>query len=98
MDWLDQELKHALRREEPSPDFAARVLRSAAGTARHRSRWPVLWRRWLAVAAALLVICGAGIGYRRHQGAVARQQVMFAVKFAGAKMIFIQTRVREVMR
>ena len=97
MDWLENKLKHALRREDPPADFAARVLRGAAGPARSGRR-PAVWQRWLAVAAALLVITGSGLGYRRHQGAVAKQKVMLAVRFAGARMNRIQTRVREVMR
>ncbi|MBZ5728921.1 MAG: hypothetical protein LAP87_28575 [Acidobacteriia bacterium] len=93
MDWLEQELQQALRREDPPAGFAARLASEAR---RRPARFPA--QRWLAAAAALLVIAGAGLGYRRHQGLVAREQVMFAVKFAAARVNRIQTQVREVTR
>jgi hypothetical protein len=90
MDWLEQELKQALARKEPSPDFAARVHAAAR-------RKPVFEaRRWLAAAAALLVISGSGLAWRRHQGMVAKERVMLAMRITAEKLNQIQTRVREV--
>ena len=48
MDWLEQELKQALERKEPSPDFAARVAAAARPGAslsrcRDGSAWPPPW-------------------------------------------------------
>ena len=92
MDWLEQELTQALARKEPAPDFAARVHAAAR-------RRPVLYiRRWLAAAAALVVISGSGIAWRRHQGMVAKDRVLLAVRITSAKLNHIQTRVREVSR
>ena len=50
MDWLEQELKQALARKEPSPDFAARVAMAAE---RPQKEPPKVWvmPRWLAAAA-----------------------------------------------
>ncbi len=93
MDWLERELQQALRREEPPADFAARVT---GGARRRPAHFPA--QRWLAAAAAILVIAGAGLGYRQHQGRVAKEQVLFAVKFTAAKMNRIQAQVREVTR
>ena len=82
MDWLEDELKFedelrkALRRQEPSPDFDARVTsRVTAAASRRRPvlmrfprplaavPWPLgLMPRWLATAAAVLVITVAGTG------------------------------------
>lgn len=90
MDWLEEELKTALRREEPSADFAGRVMRAA----RPAAPWP----RWLAAAAAVVVITGAGLGYRQYRGEVAKEQVMQAFKIAAAKVNQIQTHVREAGR
>jgi hypothetical protein len=87
MDWLEQELKTALGREQPSADFAGRVTRAA----KRARQWP----RWLAAAAAVAVIAGAGMGYRQHQGEVAKEQVMQAFKIAAVQVNRIQTRVRE---
>jgi hypothetical protein len=88
MDWLEDELKQALGRKQPSPDFEARVT-AAAG------RRPVLvMPRWLAAAAALLVITGAGAGYRYHQGHVAKEQVMLAMRITGSKLNRIQVQMK----
>jgi hypothetical protein len=91
MDWLEDELKLALRRKEPSPDFEDRVS-AAAGRRR-----PVLTMpRWLAAAAAVLVITSAGAGYRYHQGQVAKEQVMLAMRLAGSKLNRVQLQMKVV--
>ncbi|SPE32824.1 conserved hypothetical protein [Candidatus Sulfopaludibacter sp. SbA3] len=95
MDWLEQELKQALDRKEPSPDFAERVRRRTRGDGFRTALWP---QRWLAAAAAVIVLAGVGLGYREYQGQVARQQVMLAFRIAGAKVNHIQTQVKERMR
>ncbi|HMC57685.1 MAG TPA: hypothetical protein VKJ01_00705 [Candidatus Solibacter sp.] len=104
MDWLEDELQQALRRQEPSPDFEARVtstvsrqVNAAAGR-----RLPVMMRpvllmpRWLATAAAVLAIAGAGAGYRYHQGHVAKEQVMLAMRLAGSRLNRIQMQMKAV--
>ena len=103
MDWLDKELSQALERKEPSPDFAARVAARVA----QQGRGPIARRtisprpfpvpRWLPVAAAILVILGGGeAAWRRHQGMVAKEQVMLAMRITAGKLNHIQTHVREV--
>jgi negative regulator of sigma E activity len=91
MDWLEEELKAALAREDPPADFAGRVMRRAA---RPVSPWP----RWLAAAAAVVLAAGAGVGYRQYRGEIAREQVMQAFRIASVKVNRIQARVREVSR
>ena len=91
MDWLEQELKQALERKEPRADFDARV------NARLKDRPPVLSHhvpRWLAAAAVLVIMTGAGAGYRWHQGQVAKDQVMLAMRIAGGKLNRVQARVQ----
>ena len=66
-------------------DFASRV-QAARSTA----------RPWLAVAATVVLMLGGGIGWRRHQGAIAKQQVMTAMRITAVQLNHIQTRVREV--
>jgi len=90
MDWLEQELKRALERKEPSPDFAARVSAAA-----RRGRWGSP-RRWMAVAASVAVLAGGGVGYRWREGVKAKQQVMLAVRIAGGKLNRVQAHVLEV--
>jgi hypothetical protein len=94
MDWLEDELRQALGRKQPSPDFEARVT---AAVERGNVRHPMLaMPRWLAAAAAVLVIAGAGAGYRFHQGHAAKEQVMLAMRITGAKLNRIQTQMRGV--
>jgi hypothetical protein len=91
MDWLEQELQAALARQDPPADFAARVLRRAA---RPVYQWP----RWLAAAAAVVLISGAGLGYRQYRGEMAKEQVMQAFKIASVQVNRIQEQVREATR
>ena len=90
MDWLEQELKTALGREDPPAGFAERVIR--------RARPSYQWSRWLAAAAAVVMITGAGLGYRQYRGEVAKEQVMQAFKIAAVKVNHIQTQVREAAK
>ena len=52
--------------------------------------------RWLAAAAAVLVITCAGAGYRHHQGQVAKEQVMLAMRLAGSRLNRIQMQMKAV--
>lgn len=91
MDWLEQELKQALARKEPAPDFAARVARAAAHGPRPRV---FSVPRWLPVAAAVLLVAGSGVAYRRHQGMVAKDRVMIAMRITAGTLNHIQTHMR----
>jgi hypothetical protein len=79
MDWLEQELAQALARQEPDAGFDGRV----------RAR---VYRRprWLAAAATILVMVGAGEAWRQHQGQLAKEQVMTAMRIAGGKLNRVQ--------
>jgi ferric-dicitrate binding protein FerR (iron transport regulator) len=91
MDRLEQELKLALERKEPSPDFAARVAAAA------QRRRPFPDRRWMPAAAALLMmVSGAGAAWRHHEGMLAKERVMTAMKITAVKLNRIQAHVREV--
>jgi hypothetical protein len=83
MDWLEQELTQALARKELAPGFDGRV----------RAR---LHRRpqWLAIAATILVMIGGGQAWRQHQGQVAKEQVMTALRIAGSKLNRVQAQVK----
>ena len=83
MDWLEQELTLALARKEPAAGFDGRV----------RAR---LHRRpqWLAIAATVLVMIGGGEAWRQHQGQVAKEQVMTAMRIAGSKLNRVQMRLK----
>ena len=83
MDWLEQELAKALERQEPAAGFDGRV----------RAR---LYRRpnWLAIAATILVMAGGGEAWHQHQGQVAKEQVMTAMRIAGSKLNRVQMQLK----
>jgi hypothetical protein len=105
MDWLEQELKSALARKEPPPEFAEGVAKAldgvlpdaASGPRRNLVAWPSRTaRRWLAAAAAILLMVGGGAGYRWHQGVEAKRQVMLAFHIAGGRLNHLRTHLKEV--
>ena len=79
MDWMEKELAQALARKEPAAGFDGRV----------RAR---LYRgpRWMAIAATVLVMVGAGEAWRQHEGQLAKEQVMTAMRIAGSKLSRVQ--------
>jgi hypothetical protein len=87
---LEQELQHALSRKDPPAGFADRV---EAAARRPASSPPA--SRWLALAASIVLLVGGGAAYRRHQGEVAKQQLMQAMKLTAVKLNHIQTHVWE---
>jgi hypothetical protein len=91
MDGLEEELRRALARRDAPPGFAGRVLGEAERRRPRRSA-----RRWLAVAASLALMAGSAAGWRQYQGAVAKRQVMLALRITAEKLNRIQTQVREV--
>jgi len=110
MDWLERELSQALERKEPSADFARRVAARVAAQEGAQRAAPIAPReviaarrprvftvpRWLPVAAAVLVIAGgSGAAWRRHQGMVAKDQVMLAMRITAGKISHVQAHMRE---
>jgi len=93
MDWLEQELKQALARKNPSADFADRVsARANVPVIRARRVFP----RWLATAAAVFVIIGGAEAWRWRQGVEAKRQVMEAMRLTAGTLNHIQSKVKEV--
>src|ERR1700691_576543 len=91
---LEQELKSALRRQDPSPDFAERVLaRVAAAPLRTAPRVSQVWVRWLAAIAAALLLAAGGLEYRHYRGERAKAQGLLAVRIAGSKLNKAQRKV-----
>lgn len=93
---LEQDLRHALRRESPPAGFASRVLQRIENErAPKRTRW------WRAVAAsvtltALLGGWAAHTIHERREGERARDQVLLALKIAGEKVRYAQQEVRTI--
>jgi hypothetical protein len=105
MDWLEQELKQAMARKDPSPDFAVRVEARVRQKPSERPtvlemprRRVFVMPRWVAAAAAVVVIAGSAEGYRWHRGLEAKRQVMEAMRLTSEKLNHIQARVNEARK
>ncbi len=101
---FEDELRKALQRREPSPDFTARLFEklAAQNLPKAASRFAWLsggWRQW-AAAAVLFLAAGSGVAYREHmqveRGEAAKQQLMVAMRIASTQLRAAQTRVKEI--
>jgi hypothetical protein len=97
---FEDEIRAALRRQEPPAGFAERVLArtGAAGetpraTPIRRSVRPP-WIRWAAAMAACAVLSAGAWGYRYYQGERAKAQVILALRITANKLNKAQQRVR----
>lgn len=99
---LDDELRHALRREEAPAGFADRVIqRAARRQQRQTSNRPFI--RWAAAAMIVGALAGAD-QYRsiqnareeRQRGEAAKEQVLQALRIAGSKLQFVQVKIKEI--
>ncbi|HTQ57453.1 MAG TPA: hypothetical protein VMI94_23450 [Bryobacteraceae bacterium] len=89
---LDDELRSALRRREPSPDFTARVLaRVNAAPVRRPAR---AWTRWVAAMAASLLLTAGALEYRHYRGERAKAELMLAVRITASKLNKAQKKVQ----
>jgi len=95
---LDDELRSALQRQEPPPEFAERVLaRVAAVPVRMPRPWfrlPVM--RWAAAMAATVMLLAGGLEYRHYEGERAKAQVLLAVRIAANKLNKVQRKVQMI--
>ncbi|HEY1220452.1 MAG: hypothetical protein ABSE42_07935 [Bryobacteraceae bacterium] len=89
MDWLEDELRRALAREDAPDGLAERVMA-------RRALAPSGAPRWLAAAAMVVVAVGAGGAWRQHQGNQAKQEVMLALRLASAPVQHIQSEIRGI--
>jgi hypothetical protein len=83
---LDEELRSALRREDPSPGFARRVVMQAQSTpAPKTSRRPAML--WAMAMAAMLVIGVTGtFEYRQMKAERAGREAVLALRITAEKL------------
>jgi hypothetical protein len=93
---FEEELRKALARREPAPDFTARVL---ARCRPKTSKWAAIWQRLLPIAAVFLLIAGGTIYQQRQrelQGIAAKRQLVLAMHIAGWKLHDARQHVMEL--
>jgi len=94
---LENELRHALRRQAPPPGFANRVLKRIETEPQPKHR-PIWWRT-AAASVTLVALLG---GYATHRvaehrrGERAKEQVLTAMRIAGEKVRIAQQEVRQI--
>jgi hypothetical protein len=89
---LEDELKAALRREDPSPDFARRVVARAKATP--RSNRPIFRMTWAAAIAAMAIVGLSGVyEYRQMQAERASREAVIALRIASEKLNLARDRV-----
>src|SRR5437868_3558220 len=102
MSHFEDDLREALRRQEPSSDFSQRVLERIASRApAPRTVRPRAWRwpSWtpLAVAACVLVSLVGSFEYRNYRaGQRAKQELVVALHIAGSKLNLAQKKVLDL--
>ncbi len=98
---FERQLRDALRRVDAPPGFAERVVAKAA--ARERAKHvPV--RRWLAVAASVLLVVSGGVygehyrreQIRRQQAEAARAQLVVALRITSRQIEKVEERLRAI--
>ncbi len=102
MNRLENELRTAMRREDPPEGFAGRILARVQET--KRSTWTEFFAsrslRWAVAGAMCLMLAVAGIEYKRAQeerarGEAAKQQLMLALRITADKLQLAQEKVQQ---
>jgi hypothetical protein len=102
MNRLEEELRNAMRREEPPEGFAGRVL--ARVQEPKQSAWTGFFAsstlRWVLTGVMCLALAVAGIEYKRAQderarGEAAKQQLMLALRITADKLQLAQEKVQQ---
>ncbi len=102
MNRLEDELRNAMRREEPPEGFAGRVL--ARVHEKKQSAWTGIFSsrslRWALAGAMCLALMVAGVEYKRAQderarGEAAKQQLMLALRITADKLQLAQEKVQQ---
>ena len=99
---LEDELRNAMRREEPPEGFVERTL--ARASAPRQNAWiGIIARqglRWALAGALCLVLGVAGMEFRRAQverarGEEAKAQLMLALRITADKLQLVQAKARQ---
>lgn len=101
---FEDQLRKTLKREEPPPGFANRVIALAEGKRPWRERLFARFQvpRFAFAAVALAVLIGGGVQYQRYQQAVedrkaeqAKERLMLAMRITSDKLSYVQQKVNS---
>jgi len=102
MNRLENRLRDALKREEPSAGFAERVLASTSETKQDAWSRTFAWRglRWGLATVLFLALVMVGIEYRqareeRAKGEAAKEQLLLALRITGDQLQFVWSKVNQ---
>jgi hypothetical protein len=88
---FEEELRSALRRQEPPGGFADRVM------ARTRRKGTPRRASWVAAAIAACLALGlGGFEYRQYEGRKAKRELVLALEIAGSKLSRAQAKVSQL--
>jgi hypothetical protein len=93
---LENDLKHALRRQAPAAGFSGRVMKRLEEA--EKPKRPVWWRA-AAASVTLAALLGGYATHRvveRQRGERAKEQVLTAMRIAGEKVRYAQQEVRGI--
>jgi len=97
MNELEQRLRSALRRRDPTPGFAERVMSHTRDAKRPSSG---RGKAWVAAAAMALIVAGGAFLDaeidRRARGERAKQEVLMALRVAGSALNSVSDQLREL--
>jgi len=102
MNRLENELRNAMKREEPPEGFAERVLAQAAEKKNSRiTIFMPLFSRWALAGAMCLLLAAGGVEYRQAKneqarGEAAKAQLMLALRITADKLQLAQEKVRHL--
>ena len=86
---FEDELRSALRRQEPPAGFADRVVARTRPKGTHRN--------WVAAAiAAGLLLSMGGFEYRQYEGRKAKRELLLALEIASSKLSIAQAKISHL--
>ena len=102
MSKFERDLHDAMRRKEPPPGFAGKVLARAREIDERdegRAGWKWAWR-WVAAAAMVVMLVGGVSIYQEHRRQLeaekSKEELMVALRITSSKLQLVQEKLSEI--